>query len=335
MTSQSGQALLNQKGQALLIILLATLVALTIGLTITQRSLTEVSNSSRVEQSSRAFSAAEAGIEDALSKATPTDGSLSDLGNSSGYGVTTSGEVPKNTDHLVGLEYPPITKSSFAHYWLADPNQVFIGPNYGATYTHSNFLLYFGNSNADTDTPKPAVEVNVVTYNTATSKYLSNKYYLDSDGTRADANKFTKVSVLTDGSNCSGGNIAASVYSTSNANPLVPNPSSPFYCKVTIPPECSGGGNCAAYTGANIIPILVRVRVLYSNNSQRIAITPALLGYGSAPPDYDYFPPQAVLYDATGTAGDSKRKLRLFTLKNVVPFYFDYAIFSSGTISKE
>lgn len=325
----------SQSGQALLIILLATLVALTIGLTITQRSLTEVSNSTRVEQSTRAFSAAEAGIENALSQVSPVNGSVTDLGNSSGYGVSTSGEVPKVTDHLVGLEYPPLTKASFAHFWLADPNQVFNSPNYGATYIHSNFVVYFGNSDAGSDTPKPAVEVNVVTYNTSTAKYISNKYYIDSDGNRATNNKFTNANAggFSDGTNCSGGN-TASVYSAATGTGSAT--SSPFLCKVSIPPQSAGGGYTGAYTasGSVNIPTLVRVRVLYSNNSQRIALTPAQTGYGASPPDYDYLPAQAVVYDATGTAGDSKRKLRLFTLKNVVPLYFDYAIFSAASISK-
>lgn len=56
----------NQSGQVLLITLLALAVATTIGLGIIGRSSTDVSISNRIEESARAFSAAEAGIEQAL-----------------------------------------------------------------------------------------------------------------------------------------------------------------------------------------------------------------------------------------------------------------------------
>lgn len=56
----------SQRGQALLIVLLALAVATTIGLGIIGRSSTDVSISNRIEESARAFSAAEAGIEQAL-----------------------------------------------------------------------------------------------------------------------------------------------------------------------------------------------------------------------------------------------------------------------------
>lgn len=58
----------NQSGQMLLIVLLALAVATTIGLGIIGRSSTDVSISNRIEESARAFSAAEAGIERALSE---------------------------------------------------------------------------------------------------------------------------------------------------------------------------------------------------------------------------------------------------------------------------
>lgn len=56
----------NQSGQVLLITLLVLAVATTIGLGIIGRSSTDVSISNRIEESARAFSAAEAGIEQAL-----------------------------------------------------------------------------------------------------------------------------------------------------------------------------------------------------------------------------------------------------------------------------
>lgn len=56
----------NQKGQALLIVLLVMVVGLTVGLSLATRSVTDIKISTQLEESSRAFSAAEAGIESAL-----------------------------------------------------------------------------------------------------------------------------------------------------------------------------------------------------------------------------------------------------------------------------
>jgi len=69
-----------QRGQAALIALLVLTVATTIGLSLIARSTTDVSITRTQEESSRAFSAAEAGIELALKSgadvATSTDSTL-------------------------------------------------------------------------------------------------------------------------------------------------------------------------------------------------------------------------------------------------------------------
>lgn len=56
----------TQKGEIILIILLVMAVGLTIGLSVAGRSLTDIRLSTQIEESNRAFSAAEAGIEDVL-----------------------------------------------------------------------------------------------------------------------------------------------------------------------------------------------------------------------------------------------------------------------------
>lgn len=57
---------LPKSGQALLIILLIMAVALTIGLSVISRSITDIRISQQTEEAARAYSAAEAGIEEAL-----------------------------------------------------------------------------------------------------------------------------------------------------------------------------------------------------------------------------------------------------------------------------
>ena len=58
----------SQNGQTIIILLLVMVVGLTIGLSMVSRSLTDIKISQQTEQSQRAFSAAEAGLEYALSQ---------------------------------------------------------------------------------------------------------------------------------------------------------------------------------------------------------------------------------------------------------------------------
>lgn len=60
----------ENKGQVILILVLITVVGLIIGLSLISRSITDVRMASQVEQSNKAFSAAEAGIESALRQGT-------------------------------------------------------------------------------------------------------------------------------------------------------------------------------------------------------------------------------------------------------------------------
>lgn len=57
----------DERGQVLLIVVLIMVVSLTVGLSVSLRSITNVRSSTEEEQSQRALSAAEAGIEQALS----------------------------------------------------------------------------------------------------------------------------------------------------------------------------------------------------------------------------------------------------------------------------
>jgi hypothetical protein len=61
----------SQSGQALIILLLIMVVGLTVGLSIATRTITDLRISTQSEESQKAFSAAEAGIEDALRRDLP------------------------------------------------------------------------------------------------------------------------------------------------------------------------------------------------------------------------------------------------------------------------
>lgn len=257
------------KGQIILVIILIMATALGVGLAVVQRSLSDISTSTKVEESSRAFSAAEAGIERALR--TQSSGSL-DLGLGQAS-VSVTSDLPEANR---ALEYPPQSKEEIAQVWLT--------PN----YTNSNFDLYFG---AAATADKPAVEVTVVTL--SGGNYGFTKKFFDADSSRATTNGFTTADCLN-----------PTVLTNANATP------STFYCKMNV-----------SYSGT---PILARVRILYSAVSQPIAVAPTA---GS-------LPPQAKIFVSTGVAGTTQRRVQLFKLDKVVPFYFDYGLFSVGEIIK-
>lgn len=162
---------LNQKGQLILALILVMMVALGIGLSVVQRSLVDVSTSSKVEQSSRAFSAAEAGIERALQVGST---SLNFSENSSQAEVSDSGllpSVPPANNRQEPLEYPPLAKEDIAQVWLADYNSSSSPPSLG--YTQNSLEVYWGNSLTD----RAALEISLVYFNG--TQYVYRKWYLD------------------------------------------------------------------------------------------------------------------------------------------------------------
>lgn len=133
---------LNHDGQILLITLLVLSVATTIALALISRSTTDVNISTQVEESSRAFSAAEAGIEQSLKKSSGVSGALS------------SGETYTTTQDIIGgtasYEFPKaIAKGDVATLWLvphdANGNPIVSG---GANYTSDTLTLCWGNEGA-------------------------------------------------------------------------------------------------------------------------------------------------------------------------------------------
>src|SRR4030067_2407301 len=86
-----------QKGQALLIILLVLSVVLTLALSFVSRSVTDITITSQEEESVRALSAAEAGVEQALKTGVST-GSIVTLPDNSQFEALVTEIVPTNDE---------------------------------------------------------------------------------------------------------------------------------------------------------------------------------------------------------------------------------------------
>ena len=295
---------MNKKGQIILVLILVMTIALAIGLSVIQKSLVDVSTSTKVEQSSRAFSAAEAGIERVLQQAGITDIAFPE--NDSAAQIADTGLIPcipgsigcaqgVGTQQAV-LEYPPLSKEEIAHIWLADyrsttgslpPN---CGPNIKCHYIQNSLDVFWGNNSTD---DKAALELTLVYFDG--SKYTSKKWYLDHQSANRNVpNNFETVP-------CNGTTLAGY--------------------------QCTKRLNFSAQEANGLI--LLRARLLYNSFSQPFAVQ----AIGTCGVDCS-LPPQARVLESVGTSGETQRKVRVFQLYKVVPHWFDYAIFSAGDISK-
>ncbi len=289
----------KESGQIILILILVMTVALAIGLSIVQKSLVDVSTASKLEQSSRAFSAAEAGIEKAL-RGDTTPQFFND-NNSQITEIVDPGSLPPAVSSGTpqpALEYPPLAKEDIAQVWLANPDSASNPP--AAAYTQPTLDVYWGNSSTD----YAAIEISLI-YHNGTS-YQSRKWYIDnSSASRIPPNGFEAII-------CGGYTIGVNRYQ----------------CKKTLGNTLGPGNEPLPVTSPNVL-MLLRVRLLYNSTSQPFAVQ-AVDSCGAN----CLLPSQAKSIISTGVSGDTLRKVKLFQLNKVVPFYFDYALFSAGPITK-
>ena len=270
--------LMKKNGQVLLILILLMTAGLAIGITIISRSLSDISTSSKVEQSNRAFSAAEAAVEKALRN----DFSPVNFSDPGGLSVNAtlidSGPLPGPNKPFFYDDQQ--SKEKIIHVWLCDPATL--------TICYTGFLnVYWGNSLTDL----PALALTVISQ--SGSNYISDKYYFDGDPSRVSSNNFTPASC--------GGSFTLGTKT--------------YQCKMRVPQTGSFP------LGSKVL----RGRFLYNSSAQPLAFEPEP---GKS------LPQQARRFTGVGVAGDTQRSVELFKQDKIVPFFFDYAIFSAGEITK-
>lgn len=177
----------NEAGQAVLIVLLSLSVVLVIVLYIMSRSISDISLSSKDQDSMRAFSAAEAGVEKALV-------GLFAVGSSSG--VTTIGDATFNasvTSFGSGqnqLVYPLALKSGDqAIFWFnrtGDP----------ISFTGNQFKLCWGASGTSNALPDTPAILLTIYYRTTLGRYRVARVTLDPNAARAVNNRFSSASTI-------------------------------------------------------------------------------------------------------------------------------------------
>lgn len=179
----------NQKGQALLIIVLVMVVALTVGLSVASRTITNLRNTRDQANSQKALSAAEAGIEQAIKKVSSCVGTCANgsfTGNTT-YSTTIT-QVDGTTPFLLNGE-KAVDKNDAIYVWLSAYSTNFLTPwaPSGGTLT-----IYWGDGLGACN--NAAIEVSIISGSKA-APIMTRKVF-DPCPDRASNNHFDNLSVL-------------------------------------------------------------------------------------------------------------------------------------------
>lgn len=170
----------SQKGQALLIVVLVMVVALTVGLSVVSKSITNLRTSTEEANSQKALSAAEAGIEQSIKNNAPI--AQGSFGNSTTYST--------NITQVLGTSFlvnggNPVIQDAGADLWLSDYSE-----NQANLYNNpwsGNLTIKWGTSSDSCS--NAAIEVVVITGSKAAPQV--KRYTFDPCATRASVNRFS------------------------------------------------------------------------------------------------------------------------------------------------
>lgn len=182
----------HQKGQAFLIVVLVMVIALTVGLSVASRTVFNLKSASEDVNSQKAFSAAEAGIEQALQNGTNIN---KDFGSINGAKISQINviQIGQNLKTFAVNYGYPIPQDDSVDVWLtaysSNSAQLYTGTPWTGTLT-----VYWGSS-SDVCDPNPAkntqaaLEILVIT-GTKASPALT-RYAIESCGARKTYNSLT------------------------------------------------------------------------------------------------------------------------------------------------
>lgn len=266
-----------QKGQILLIVVLVMVTALTVGLSVAARTITNLRTSQDAGNSEQAFSAAEAGIEQSLTSHNSVAGSFA---SNSSYKTTV------NT--ISGIEFPlnngsPILKDDAIDLWLSTY------PGYTNPWS-GNITIYWGQPSdicdaSEANNSMAALEL-VVLSGTKANPHVT-RYALDPCSQRSLSNQLTFIAP-------GGGVVSGKTYTYKRTINVISGlfvRIIPLYAPVTIGVKgCDGANaNCAALPAQGTVIEAVGT----VNNTQRKLIS--YRNYPKLPTEffpYSFFAPR-------------------------------------------
>lgn len=170
----------EEKGQALLIVVLVMVIALTVGLSIASRTITNLRTSTEEASSQKALSAAEAGVEQAIKSNTSI--ATQNLSNSTSYKTDVTSVLGTNFLMNGGN---PVQQDNGADLWLSDyspdSSKIYLNPWSG------RLTIAWGISSDPC--ANPAIEVIIMSGTKAFP--TSSRYTYDGCSSRASLNHFS------------------------------------------------------------------------------------------------------------------------------------------------
>jgi Tfp pilus assembly protein PilX len=219
------------KGQTLLIVVLVLTIAITVALSLIGRTTTDVKMTQQLEESARAFNAAEAGIEDALTRASGITATIQS-GTGEAFFTTTIQTIGGSFSVYT---YPSLTKKGdVATIWLVAHNE-------DGTLDQTNHYCQTGGACLidicwETTSPQTAAEIAILYKNTGTNLYNMERFAYDPDSTRT-GNKFTTTDIATSGCGKASGVAKVRItLPTTNALPIMLR-LRPYYSDTTFSVE--------------------------------------------------------------------------------------------------
>ena len=184
--SYSSKHFLGQSGQILLIVVLVMVVSLTVGLSLASRSIINLRTAQEDESSQRAFSAAEAGVEQALQTGVTPPPNQQLLNNASINSVTI--QAISGSEFLMGGG-AAISQDDGVDVWFSSY------PDYQNPWT-GNLTVYWGSavdscSAIPTSNTMAALEIIVISGSKTFP--VAKRYTFDPCSTRSTYNKFAQV----------------------------------------------------------------------------------------------------------------------------------------------
>lgn len=204
----------SERGQILLVVILASVVALTVGLAAVSRTITSTKVTTEEQNSQKALSAAEAGVEELTNNASYASGATGNktLSNNSSFNSTSVVMNPVSPYVLNGGN--PVSKDDGADIWLSKY------PDYSLPWSGTLTVYWQKFSDADCLTKESAVEIVVLTGSVNSPNM--NRYAVDRcAGVRG--NGFISTSSPSFGSSTIGG-VAYNSYTIPPIPPASPGP---------------------------------------------------------------------------------------------------------------
>lgn len=299
----------SNEGQALLIVLLAMAVVLTLALSFLTKSVTDISVNTKGEQAFKAFSAAEAGVEEALiTGAGKTGAPIGDAAYTS--------QVLSFLSGATQFVYPtPLVSGDTMTIWLVNHDgsgNLTCNPPQFPCFRGSHIKLCWGNIGA---LSAPAIEASIF-YASSPNPDIPNGDFSSVKIKRAAYDPFPR----TPANNFAAAEGSCTITPTGGS-------SQQFLYSATI--DLGPSGLNIPTFNQNYGLLFARIRFLYNTDAQQIG---GNINPNNINPANIVLPSQGINIISSGTSGESTRKLSVFQSYGEPPSIFDSVLFSPNSI---